>query len=195
MYGVAFTGIKNIGGCGFSRPIAGTSRAVVKNNLIMQLSDDFKGRDLTAYEDVIKECGADYWYKSFPEDNRIVHIMTEYVTDLSKEIENPIPQLFLNYNPVPVNKKMLPLFSYIAKLTRRISDMEDWEFKRANDFVYGPIGRICLLPEFDMMAVAKQMKYKFKDFMDDVIFSNKSSTEFAKKINENIKTQMIDYLR
>ena len=195
MDGITFTGIKNIGACGFSKTIPKSPYAIVKNSLIAQLTDDYKGKDLSAFEDVIRECNAKRWYRSFPEDNRIIHIMTEYKTDLSKEIENPVPRLFLNYNQVPVNRETLPLFSFIAKLTRRISNMNDDEFVRAGDFVYGPIGRICLIPDFDMKAVAKNLKYKFKNFMDEVPFSNKSSREFAQKINDNINTQMKDYLR
>ena len=195
MDSITFNGVKNVGACAFSKNILGTTKSVVKNNLIMQLTDDFNGKDLTAFEDVIKKCDAKSWYRSFPEDTRIIHIMTTYTRDESKEIESLIPELYLNYNPVPVNKKTLPLFSFIAKLTRRISNMKDEEFVRAADFVYGPIGRICLIPEYDMLNIANYFKYKFKTFMDEVPFSNKSSREFAKEINKNIDTQMRDYLR
>ncbi|MBR6127284.1 hypothetical protein IKQ21_06325 [bacterium] len=195
MNGITFTGIKNIGACGFSRKIPNSEHAIVKNNLILQLTDDYNGRDLTSFEEVIKNCNAKKWFRNFPEDNRIIHIMTEYQTDLSKEVESIYPSLYLNYNPVPVNKETLPLFSYIAKLTRRIFNMKDSEFKRDSDFVYGPIGRICLIPEYDMLAIAKNLKYKFRNFMNEVPFSNQSSRQFAEKINENINKQMIDYLR
>lgn len=194
MDGITFTGIKNIGGCGFSKKNPNSNYTTVKHNIIAQLTDDYNGRDLTAFEEVIKNCNAKKWYKGFSEDSRIIHIMTMYETDISKEVESIRPRLYLNYNLVPENKETLPLFSYIAKLTRRVFNMKDDQFVRDSDFVYGPIGRICLIPEYDMMAIAKNLGYRFKNFMDEVPFSNTSSKEFAQKINEEINIQMRNYL-
>ena len=189
---VSFKGITNVGACAMTRQ-TNEKNVRVNNCLIAQLTDDFNGKDLTEFESVVKDCNPDNWYRSFPEDYRLIHIMTEYTADISKEIDDPIPKLYVNYHEVPVKNETLPMFSFIAKLTRKIFNMEN--FQRANDFKYGIIGRLCLLPNCDLALIAKNLNYKFKTFIDTMPFSDDASKRFAKEINKNINRQMKDFLK
>ena len=192
---IAFTGIRNVGGCTNTRILKGSSQISVSNNLILQLTDDYNGADLSEFKKLINKGNTKNWFKNFPGDNRVFHVMTHYGADMEKEFSETVPSLFINYKLVPVERETLPIFSFIAKITRRISNMADSEFKRSDDFKYGIIGRIALVAQCDFAEVAKKAKMNFEEFMDNVPFSNDASRETAEVINKNINEQMKDYLR
>lgn len=192
---INFLGVKNIGACSITQQIKNTEYARVRKYLIVQLTDDFNGKDLTEFNQIIKNSNSDGWFRNFPEDKRFIHLITEYICDLSKEIENPIPKLILNFKEVPVNKDTLKLFSFIAKLTRKISNMDTSEIVHNKDFKYGIAGRTFLIPNCDMAQIAQNSQMHFKKFMDQMPYSPMSVINGAKAINENIHKQMIDYLK
>ena len=155
---VSFTGVRNIGGCTNTRMVRGSSHISVFNNMILQLTDDYNGADLSEFKKLISKCNTTNWYKNFPGDNRVFHFMTNYSADMEKEFSESVPALYLNYQIIPVRKETLPIFSFIAKMTRKISTMKDSEFKRSDDFKYGVIGRIALVAQCDFAEVAKKYK-------------------------------------
>ena len=194
MNNITFTGIKNIGACSMSREISPTETNV-RHFLIAQLTDDYNGKDLTEYEKTIKLCTSKKWQPGEMTDNRLIHLMTEYSLNPENEFSETVPKLFLNYKLIPEDSKRMPLFTLIAKLTRKIFNMQNQEYAVAKDFKYGILGRMLLMPGYDMQAIANGFNINYYKFMDMVPFNYNSAVKFSKIINEHIKKQMINYLK
>lgn len=129
---ISFTGIENIATIRFKR-----SKNIISKSLSMVLKDDYKGKDLTAYNEMLNKIEfVKNDYKNISGDN-ILNI--ECVkSDYGKAI-------LLNGKLVPANDKNLPFFSYFAKLTKKIAAMnnnmivdKDYVSKKAdNVLIYG----------------------------------------------------------
>ena len=129
---ISFTGIENIATIRFKR-----SKNIISKSLSMVLKDDYNGKDLTAYNEMLNKIEfVKNDYKNINGDN-ILNI--ECVkSDYGKAI-------LLNGKLVPANDKNLPFFSYFAKLTKKIAAMnnnmivdKDYVSKKAdNILIYG----------------------------------------------------------
>ncbi|CDE44365.1 unknown [Clostridium sp. CAG:768] len=129
---ISFTGIENIATIRFKR-----SKNIISKSLSMVLKDDYNGKDLTAYNEMLNKIEfVKNDYKNISGDN-ILNI--ECVkSDYGKAI-------LLNGKLVPANDKNLPFFSYFAKLTKKIAAMnnnmivdKDYVSKKAdNILIYG----------------------------------------------------------
>lgn len=130
---ISFTGIENIATIRFKR-----SKNIISKSLSMVLKDDYNGKDLTAYNEMLNKIEfVKNDYKNINGDN-ILNI--ECVkSDYGKAI-------LLNGKLVPANDKKLPFFSYFAKLTKKIAAMnnnnmivdKDYVSKKAdNILIYG----------------------------------------------------------
>lgn len=120
---VSFTGIRNIAGMEFSR-----KAPTVSKSLSMVLRDDFDGKDLTEFRNVIK---------------KVTDTPSKFNNEISSEILNiecisgggRFPDgVAVNGELLEVNDKNLPVFSYISKLTRKIGSMPDKNMVIDNDY-------------------------------------------------------------
>ena len=117
---VSFTGIRNIAWTEFSR-----KAPTVSKSLSMVLRDDFTGKDLTEFRNVIK---------------KVTDTPSKFNNEISSEILNiegggRFPDgVAVNGELLEVNDKNLPVFSYISKLTRKISSMSDKNMVVDNDY-------------------------------------------------------------
>ena len=173
---ISFTGIRNIGFIEFSKNFTiGLSK---HKSLSMVLSDDFNGKDLTEFLDVIK---------------KIPRTQTGYLHQSSKNMLNiecatlnGEKLLSVNGRAIEVNDEHLPMFSYIARLTKKIAAMKDKdivvnktykEYEAENALVYG---ENIIAPESN------------PSFFDN-FFEHSAIKDGAKRVNEFIQSVMNKY--
>ena len=96
----------------------------------------------------------------------------------------------MNGFPVEPETKTMPLFSYIAKLTRRIIGSTEGDIKISNDFKYGPDADIYIS---DIKISELEASQERQKLILDNIYSLPSAKAGAKNINNDIQAQMMDY--
>lgn len=186
MNNVSFTGLQNVGAC----HVAGTFERgkMVGTSLLVNLTNDFKGKDLTEYENVMRKC-SDSFGHYFPHDKNFLHIQTQKFIFNDEDFET-VPQLVVNGYVVPTENKTMPLFSYIAKLTKRVLASSEKDIKISNDFKYGPDGDSYLTG----MRVSDNVENpEQKRLLLDSFYSLPEAKKGAKSINDAIQAQMMDY--
>lgn len=186
MNNVSFTGLRNIGACSFAYNYEKGKR--IGTALLVNLIDDNKGKDFSEYKDVMRKCSESFEHY-FPEDKNFLHVQTiKYFPD-DEDFET-VPQLVVNGYVVPTENKTMPLFSYIAKLTKRVLASSEKDIKISNDFKYGPDGDSYLTG----MRVSDNVENpEQKRLLLDSFYSLPEAKKAAKSINDAIQAQMIDY--
>lgn len=187
MNNVSFTGLQNMGSCIQPYKIEGKGH-IYAVSLLAKLTDDFQGKDLTEFENVLRKC-SDSFNHRFPQDKNFIHIQTREFIPEDENFES-IPKLLVNGYVVPTETKTMPLFSYIAKFTKKCMGISEKDYKIARDFKYGPDGDSYLTPI--RISDYGFIPEKRKEFLDEV-YSLDKVKENAEIINDNIQRQMMDY--
>lgn len=185
MDNINFTGLKNIGYCKTMLKCA--DGVVDRHGLLVQLTDDINGNDLTEYNKFRQRYSDIVGKPSIDLDRDFLHI-----SSVQTQKKGYLPILMVNGNEVPVEDSTMALFTYIAKLTRRIAHIAKKDFVVNRDFKYGPEADSYILPDSNKMSDYVPQD-KINDLMD-VIFSHDGAVTGAKVINKNISEQMMDYL-
>ena len=186
MNNISFTGLQNVGACSVACPVEGGKR--LGTSLLVNLTNDFKGKDLAEYENVMRKC-SDSFDHYFPYDKNFLHVQTQKFVPDDEEFET-VPQLIVNGFPVVPETKTMPLFSYIAKLTKRIIGSAEGDIKIANDFKYGPDADSYISGVKISEVEGNQEQ---RNFILDNIYSLPAAKYGAKNINNDIQAQMMDY--
>lgn len=184
---VNFTGIRNIGA--YMKPLPYAMPNTTKTYLIAQLTDDFDGKDLSEFKEAAKKCEQITGKCVFPYDNRFIHIMTNVVNN-----GKDIPALAVNHIIIPARRETLAVFSFIAKLTRKIAKMPDEKFKICKDFKFGPDGDSFIFPAGRVSNFNPENPEKTREFLEE-IYSPESDRQVARMINRHIQMEMEDYLK
>lgn len=178
---INFTGIRNIA---FTPSIEAVGHGKFSNSLSMVLSDDFNGKDLTEFKKVICKISS----KPF-----------EYANDVSSDIlnikflhgkNNQLENIFVNGKNLQVNDKNLPMFSFIAKLTKRIGQMSDKNIVVNNDYVENVAERALVYGE----DLSQYMPFNDKQKSFGVFIEKNWVRQSAQKTNEFIQKMMESYL-
>ena len=110
---INFKGISNVGFITYSKKV--NNKMSGNYSLSMVLSDDKKGKDLSEFRNVVKKIGKD---------------LLDYNNNVASDIVNitcsktPKSNLvYVNGNCLHEEDRFLPMFSFIAKMTRKISNM------------------------------------------------------------------------
>lgn len=175
---INFTGIKNIGAIQFSR-----EPEVLSTAISMSLTDDFKGKDLAEFHTLLKKVAKKPMEYKHENGSNIVNV--EHCSYKGHSA------LFLNGDEVPVNDNSLPIFSYIAKLTRRITNMPEKDMVVNNDYkTLDEAGRnlIC----FGEIEAHDPQNPNRTDLYDE-FFDKRTVKEIAKGINNYIQQTMNKY--
>ncbi len=173
---VSFTGIRNIAWAEFSR-----QAPTVSKSLSMVLRDDFNGKDLTEFRNVIK---------------KVTDTPSKFNNEISSEILNIEcvsgggrfeDGVFVNNELLEVNDKNLPVFSYISKLTRKISSIHDKDMIVDNDYrdyvadealIYGArisdklpsnVSRLNFISQFFEKDKVKASAQQVNDFIQNIM--------------------------
>lgn len=121
-----FTGISNIAGVRFSR-----KENTISRSLSMVLSDDFSGKDFEEFKSIISKITKnpdDYSNPILPD---ILNIECYSKKKSNSAYKNSI---FINGKKLAVNDNNLPIFSYIALLSKKIIAFNDKNFKVNDDY-------------------------------------------------------------
>ena len=161
---------------------------IKKCHLLVQLTDDEDGNDLTEYRQVLKRTAPYLGDVNFAPQDDFVHLMTAVVED-----GEDIPELAVNWKVLPTKNETMPLFTYIAKLTRKIATLTNKDFKYDDDFLKSNNSESFLIPAVKLEDIACYLKLPHF-IVKNAVYSPKKSREVAQEINDNISAQMFDYL-
>lgn len=112
---ISFTGIRNIGVAQFNR-----SENTISLSLSTILRDDFNGKDLTEFNSVLKRTFGDKASKFKNPDYKDL-LNVEFISKLNANEG----KVLVNGAVVSVNDNNLPMFTYLAKMTRKIAGLPD----------------------------------------------------------------------
>ena len=182
---VSFTGIKNIADIGYQK-----SNSTISSALSMVLTDDYKGKDLTEFKAVLERVAKKS--KNFRHKDGVEFINLEKRDDMyGKSVEDSV-KFYLNGKKVEVNDENLPIFSYLAKLTRKISKMDSKDMVVNNDYKnYEASSKLIYnqeLSESDLNII-KDSSLLDRFFDKDIV------KNCAKLTNDLIQVVMENYLR
>lgn len=160
--------------------------------LNVQLIDDFNGKDRSEFNDAIKKSGASAAKYSNNKINKdflnIALTVDEDLDDIG--IKKTEYTVYLNDNELKLKDKSLPIFDYIAKLTRRIAAMNDNKFVVNNDYLESDDAATGIELGEDLRETVKTSQYG--DAIE-FIHSPQNVKTGSKIINDNIQKMMTKY--
>lgn len=175
---VSFTGLKNVGCFVFQ-----DSPTSFRNALSAIITDDAKGQDVVEFRKVVDKVAQ----KSENFMNNRNYNLLNIETHISPESRT----LYLNNKPVKVNDENLPIFSYLAKLTKRIANMPKKDIIIEGDYVN--------LATPDNLVSDRRIIFKgYEDYWNytgiyDNYFEPDTVQPFAKQFNKFIQEKMNKY--
>lgn len=172
---INFTGIRNIGSMQFQREGCNMAK-----NLSMTLCDDVHGKDLQEFKDVLQKITGGCFKNE--DHSQLLNLECLPTTDGRR---------FLSVNGVVLEEKdeNLPMFSYIAKLTRRISEMPKKDMVVNNDYK-NIAGRETLIAGIEIENYDELVE----NGTVEQIFDKDWVKDAASKINKFIEKMMYSYL-
>ena len=146
-----------------------------------ELTDDHNGKDLSEYVKQRSKLDS----LAFKNEYDINFINIASVPNL----ENGIPDIYLNGVLLNPQDNSLGMFSFCAKLLKKIvpslPNQVNNDYLMSNDFC----SQLLIPPEFRNSCSKKEYRYYLESVVDD-----ENIREHAKLINEDIMTVMLDYL-
>ena len=178
---INFTGISNIGFINFKREPG--ARGSLSKSISMVLRDDLKGKDLSEYKMAlhkVTDSPSDFYFH--PESPHVLNV--ECYSDRNGDV------LMLNGNVIEPENKTMPVFSYIAKLTRKIANMPEKDMSVNKDYVaYEAPTNLIYGSEINVRQSSPEQKSVFLNG-----FFNKDGVKYgAEQVNEFIQRIMNKY--
>lgn len=178
---INFTGISNIGFTHFKREPG--ANGALSRSISMVLKDDLRGNDFSEFKTVLKKVTnspSDYYFDSA--EPNILNV--ECYSDRNENL------LMLNGNVLEVKDKTMPLFSYIAKITRKISNMSQSDMVVNRDYVtYEAPKNLIYGTKIEFSDVSSNQKF---DYLN-IFFKKDIVKDGAKQINDFIQNIMNKY--
>lgn len=171
---ISFSGIRNTS-CVVERDDADSN--ITTRYLNTQLKDDENGNDLMDYKKLISN------HKTFqnPYYSNFVNIAC---------ISNSGANVFmLNGHIIPETDEYLPLFSFIAKLTEKITNAPEKTFVNDRNYLLSNYADYALLLD---RKLSTELKTPVANYLDKV-HNPKSIKLCAKRINKSIQDTMVNY--
>ncbi len=174
---INFTGISNIGFINFRREPG--AKGALSRSLSMVLRDDVKGKDLSEYKLVLRkitDSPSDYHFD--PDSPNVLNV--ECYSDRNGDV------LMLNGNVIEPDTNTMPVFSYIAKLTRKIANMPKKDMVVNNDYVnYEAQTNLIYGSKIAVNGASPQQKFEFLGGFfnkDDAKYGAEQTNNFIQKI-------------
>lgn len=114
---ISFTGIRNIGNVKFARK--SPYGKAISNNLSMVLSNDYNGKDLDEFLNILK--------KMPKTEFSLINSQGKDVLNLESTQVAGSKWIFVNGYPLKMDDAHLPMYTYLAKLSKKIAGMTDKE--------------------------------------------------------------------
>jgi hypothetical protein len=192
---ITFTGFKNTSfNQIIQRPIKEikNGKVLVDNDKIMQvriintqLTDDFNGKDLTEYKESLAKSAIAG--KFHPNNKDMINIVTVNLDPFSKEDF----KVFINKANLNPEDKNLRLFSFVAKLLKRIAKQKPSEFEINKDYLRSEEPALVTTLGVDARDVLKD-EDAYLDFLD-VAYDPQKIKEMAKAEFFDIHNCMVRY--
>lgn len=182
---ISFTGIKNIADISYQK-----SNSTISSALSMVLTDDFKGKDLTEFKAVLEKVAKkskNFRHKDGVEFLNLEKCENRYDTNIKDSIK-----FYLNGKEIEVKDENLPIFSYLAKLTRKISNMDSKDMVVNNDYKNYEIGSKL---KYDFELDKEQLDELKRKNLLDRIFNRTLVKSSADATNKLIQTVMENYFK
>lgn len=123
---VSFTGIKNVGYL-----MDGSAKQGIYNRAInLQVTNDEDGNDLDEFNTKLKESEIESKYSMDTPG-----LISFLIVKTSNYDNTATYDFMLNHNELKLNDSTLPIFEYLAKISRRVSSMEEEEMVLEEDIV------------------------------------------------------------
>ncbi len=174
---INFTGISNIGFAHFRRQPG--AKGAVSKSISMVLRDDTRGQDFSEFKAALRKVTKsphEYYFDT--DDPNILNV--ECYSDRSENL------LMLNGNVLNVDNKTMPLFTYIAKLTRRIANMPEKDMVINKDYVTYEAQRNLIYGDqikLDGTSYKQQLEFFSKFFeKDSAKYGAEQVNDFIQKI-------------
>lgn len=146
---VSFTGFKNAGLCHGTEVQNENGCFTEKTDLHflnIQLTDDYNGKDLTTYQQILKKPNMSEYKNNRNKD--FINICTHQNISPDNKRNNTV--IFLNDKILPINDQNLPIISFIAKLIRRIKETPENKYIVDNDYKAGDEVAKLIIPGVDL---------------------------------------------
>lgn len=152
---VSFTGFKNAGYLAIAN-IGEEPVEVYQSNI--QLTDDKDGKDLTEFRNVLKKTGGDF-INPINRDFVNIECVSRHYTDEDDDGDGVENFVLLNQREVEVCDKNLPIFSFLAKLTRNMAKKPLNEFVVNKDYLESNDCRYGVMAGADMVDLVGEESY------------------------------------
>lgn len=190
---INFTGLKNIGGM-YNIEINVDPRnsdtylkPVERKYLLVKLTNDNTGNDLDEYVKALALGTPDLDGFEFLHDKTYVNIFSEKFHHSSKK-----PKIFLNLTNLPLKRNTVPMFDFLAKLTKKIAQMPDSKFIYDDSFMMKDPADLYIMGDTRISEISKNQREYLDKVLD--VYSPNASRYNAQSINDAIQERMIDYL-
>ena len=184
---INFTGIKNVGSMNVMMPPSENIMTV----LSMQVTNDEDGNDLDDFKAAVQKTGHSKMFLIPYEGSVSVNVSTSIPDN---EYEQPKHSFYLNGSPLEVNDRNLPIFSYLARTTTKLSEKSERDFGvteeylESKDFINGSS-----VGFFVKQAFLANPNVKLAPLLNS-IYAPPVAKNGAKVVNMAINNTMSDYL-
>ena len=177
---VSFTGFKNAGFLNVVQPL---SNQVILN-FNTQLTDDYNGKDLSEFRAALKKAntGSGYINSVNPEFVNVMAVITVEKDGFKNAV-------YLNNNELEVCDKNLPIFSNIAKITRKVASTPFDKFILNQDHLSSDDLRYGMLLDMDL----KEQCGNSYDSLMAHAHAPETAAAGAMAVNYFIHSVMLDY--
>ena len=181
---VSFTGFKNAGYLTIAN-IGEVPVEVYQSNI--QLTDDKDGKDLTEFRNVLRKTGGNFINPINCDFVNIECVSRLYTDEDGDGVEN---FMLLNQREVEVCDKNLPIFSFLAKLTRNLAKKPLNEFVVNKDYLESDDCRYGVMAGADMVDLVGEESYLP---VVEMLHEPERVVSGVKGQNEFIQSIMVDY--
>ena len=189
---INFTGLRNIGGM-FNieintdpKNIDCYLKPVERKYIIAKLTNDKDDNDLDKYEQALALGTPDLDNFNFLHDKRYINIFTE------KPYRSKLPaRVFLNLTALPIQKNTIPMFDFLAEVTRKIANKADADYIYEDKFPFCDAGDLFIMGDTRISEISQNQREYIDKTLD--IYNPKVSRVIAQSVNDGIQEQMIDY--
>lgn len=187
-----FTGVKNLSYLKikhYKQKTKNPNQPLERYVLNMQLTDDATGNDLTEFRTLIKNTGINNFSKH-PINPEFLNI--EIFTNSTYSESGQM--IFLNRQGLKISDNILSIMSYVGKLLKRITNMEDKEFTLENQY-FNPINlrKSTLMGEDIFDILPKNLSPKEKENIISDLHSAQNVKDGTTEMLNIFQDEMINY--
>ena len=186
---VNFTGISNPCYISLKNPVDENEVVYTFGSI---LKDDVWGDDYTSFIHALNKNKTGESYIN-PTNSKMVSLM---INRMENEDTFERHHVFrLNGKELPINNKTMPIFDFLAKLTRTIANTPENKLVVNRDYVYSDELRYGLIPGIDLKVFLLNETNNTKSYEEiaNIIRYPRNAKDGAQIINDTISEAMVDY--